>query len=196
MSDSGDMSERETFARYREEADATEKKVASEIDPGARALVVAVGTVVLLVSLALPHTGSASGFDVLTFGERADAEAIRVPSVLFVWFALVFGVVASMLALVTRRWFVAWIAAAGSAVSMVFGMFAIWTRQTAPDVTEAGPGLGLVLGWLTIIVLTFHWVRVVWSKTARQLEAEERRRAAAAEAEERGEGGPVLGPPL
>ena len=42
----------------------------------------------------------------------------------------VFAVVASVLALVTRIWALAWIALAGSAIASVFGMLSIWSRQT------------------------------------------------------------------
>ena len=44
---------------------------------------------------------------------------------------------------------------------------------------------GLLLGWLTVILLTFHWARVVWTRTAVQLAAEEQRRVAAAERQSR-----------
>jgi hypothetical protein len=36
------------------------------------------------------------------------------------------------------------------------------------------------VAWIAIILLTFHWARVVWSRTIVQLAAEERRRQAAA----------------
>jgi hypothetical protein len=167
--------------QLRDDVDAVEKKMAGEIDPGVRAVVVAVLVVVLLASLALPHTGGAKGFDVLAGDDAALAEYIALPSRLFVWFALVFGVGFSTLALLTRRWVLAWIAVAGSAVATVFGMLAIWSRQTLPpDHPGGGPGIGLVLGWITIAVLTFHWIRVVWSRTALLLEAEEQRRIKAA----------------
>jgi hypothetical protein len=35
------------------------------------------------------------------------------------------------------------------------------------------------VAWITIILLTFHWARVVWSRTIVQLAAEEQRRRAA-----------------
>jgi hypothetical protein len=186
--DNGPSGESDPIESYLKDFDAAEKKVAGEIDPGVRALVVAIAVVILLGSLTLPHSGVANGWEVLVYGDDARAEVITLPSRLFVWFEVVFGVVASMLALITRRWALAWVALAGTAVSIVFGMLAIWTRQTpAPGVEAAGPGIGLIIGWLTVIVLTFHWLKVVWSRTALQLAAEEERRAAAAEAERRGD---------
>lgn len=184
MSDSTDDTN-DDFAAFRKEIDAAERKVAGEIDPGARAMVVAVLVFVLLVTFLLPHTGHAKGFDVLLNSVVADQEAVRVPSRVFVWLVLVFGIGFSMLALLTRRWVLAWIATAGSFVACVIGMLAIWTRQTAnagpmaDKLHHPGPGIGLVIAWIAVILLTFHWVRVVWSRTALQLAAEEERREAA-----------------
>jgi len=167
------------FEAFKKDIDAAERKVAGEIEPGTRALVVAILVFVLLLSFLLPHTGHARGFDALVGGPTAAEAAISLPSRVFSWLALVFGVGFSMLALLTRRWAVAWIALAGSAVASVEGMFAVWSRQTAAG--HPGPGIGLIIGWIAVILLTFHWARVVWSRTALQLAAEEERRRAAAD---------------
>jgi hypothetical protein len=63
-------------------------------------------------------------------------------------------------------------------------LLAVWSRQTvAPG--HPGPGVGLVVAWITVILLTFHWTRVVWSRTIVQLAAEEQRRRAAAQRQSR-----------
>lgn len=175
------------FEQFRDDLDAVERRIAGEIDPGARALVVAVAVFVLLISLVLPHSGSVRGFDVLLGSAATETEHIGLPSRIFVWFVVVFGIGFSLLALMTRRWVLAWTAVAGSAIASAFGVFAIWHRQTPGlgNYVGSGPGVGLVLGTLAVMVLTFHWVRVVWSRTALQLAAEEQRRIAAAEEEER-----------
>jgi len=170
------------FEAYKADLEAAERRVAGEIDPGARALVVAILVFVLLVSFILPHTGAARGVDVLMGDDKAIAVGIALPSRIFSWFALVFGVGFSMLALLTRRWTLAWIALAGSAVACALGMLAVWSRQTAA-VGQPGPGIGLILGWITVILLTFHWARVVWTRTALQLAAEAQRRQQASERE-------------
>lgn len=177
--------------------DTAEKRIDAEIDPGFRAVVVAVLVLLLLLSFALPHTGGANGFDVLFGNDAAQDESIALPSRIFVLFVTVFAVVMSVLALVTRVWALAWVALAGCAIGSVYGMFAIWTRQTLPaDAPGSGPGLGLVIGWLLLLVLTFHWLKAVWSKTTAQLEAQERRRAASVEAEKNSRwDGPILGRP-
>ncbi|MBH0775171.1 hypothetical protein IT779_02595 [Nocardia sp. NEAU-351] len=166
--------------------DAVERRIAGEIDPGVRAMVVAIGVFVLLVSLVLPHAGTARGFDVLLNTDAARIEHIGLPSRVFVWFVVTFGIGFSLLALMTRRWVLAWIAVAGSAIASVFGVLSIWHRQTPGlgNYQGAGPGIGLIIGAIAIVVLTFHWVRVVWSRTIVHLEAEEQRRIAAALAEQ------------
>jgi len=175
------------FEQFRNDLEKAERKVAREIDPGVRAMVVAVLVLVLAGSLALPHAGTVKGFDILQSDTIAAAQSIQLPSRVFVWCATVFGVLFSTFALVTRRWALAWIALAGSAVAGVFGVFSIWTRQTVgyAHPGAGGPGIGLILGTLAAVALTFHWLRVVWSRTALHLAAEEQRRIAATESEHR-----------
>ena len=37
----------------------------------------------------------------------------------------------------------------------------MWSRQTALE-PHPGPGIGLIVAWITVILLTYHWARVVW----------------------------------
>lgn len=178
------MSKESDFERFKDDLAAVERKVTREFDSGPRAMVVAILVFVVLLSFVLPHTGSSKGFDVLVGDATAVADGISLPSRVFTWLALVFSVGFSTLALITRRWALAWVALAGSAVAGALGMLAVWSRQTA--VGHPGPGVGLIVGWLAVIVLTFHWARVVWSRTAMQLAAEEDRRRQAAEHQQRG----------
>ena len=173
------------FDEFKGDIEAVEQRMAREIDPGARALVVAILVFVILVTFVLPHTGSAKGFDVLVGNDVALREAIALPSRVFMWLVLVFCVGFSMLALLTRRWGLAWIALAGSAVACPIGMLAVWSRQTVAQ-PHPGPGIGLIICWIAVILLTFHWARVVWSRTAVQLAAEEERRKAVTERHRKG----------
>ncbi|MCV7290041.1 hypothetical protein H7J87_32420 [Mycolicibacterium wolinskyi] len=170
------------FEQFKGDLDAVERKMAREFDPGARALVVAILVFIVLLSFVLPHTGDSLGFDVLVGDAAAVRDGVSLPSRVFTWLALVFSVGFSTLALLTRRWALAWVALAGSAVASALGMLAVWSRQTATG--YPGPGFGLIIAWLAVIVLTFHWARVVWSRTAVQLAAEEERRRAAAQREQ------------
>ncbi len=170
------------FEAYRADLEAAERRVAGEIEPGARAVVVAVLVFVLLVSFILPHTGAVRGVDVLMGDEAAINARVALPHRIFCWLTLVFGVGFSMLALITRRWTLAWIALAGSAVGSAAGLLAVWSRQTVAA-GQPGPGIGLILAWITVVLLAFHWARVVWTRTAVQLAAEAQRRQDAAERE-------------
>jgi len=167
------------FDAFRDDIEAAERRIAREIEPGARAMVVAILVFVLIGSFVLPHTGDVRGWDVLFSTRGAGKAAIALPSRVFSWLALVFGVGFSMLALLTRRWALAWVALAGSAVASAAGLLAVWSRQTVAA-GHPGPGIGLFVAWIAIILLTFHWARVVWSRTIVQLAAEEQRRQAAA----------------
>lgn len=173
---------------YAKDMRKAEKKVAGEIDPGARALVVAVAILVAMVSLLLPHSGSASGLDVLAFHEDSDAEMIAITSQIFVYLLAIFGIGASGLALITRRWVIAWVALCGSGLACVAGMLAWWTRNTvgvSGVEPPSGVGIGLILGWIAALVITFHWARVVWDRSAYHLAIQEERRASEAAAEQR-----------
>ncbi len=173
------------FDALRGDIDAVERRMAREIDPGGRAMVVAICVFVILLSFVLPHTGGAKGFDVLVGSDAATREAIALPSRVFTWIVLVFSVGFSMLALLTRRWGLAWVALAGSAVACPIGMLAVWSRQTVAE-PHPGPGYGLIIAWVAVIGLTFHWARVVWARTAVQLAAEEERRRLAVQKQGRG----------
>ena len=179
------MTEEHTdFDALRAEIEAAERRVAREIDPGPRAFLVAILVFVLLGSFILPHTGQVRGWDVLFSSHGAAAAALSLPSKVFSWLALVFGVGFSMLALLTRRWALAWIALAGSSLASATGLLAVWSRQTVAA-GHPGPGIGLIVAWITVILLTFHWARVVWSRTIVQLAAEEQRRRVIAEQQSR-----------
>ncbi len=172
------------FDAFRDDIEAAERRIAREIEPGTRALVVAILVFVLIGSFVLPHTGDVRGWDVLFSTHGAGKAAIALPSRVFSWLALVFGVVFSMLALLTRRWALAWVALAGCALASAAGLLAIWSRQTVAS-GHPGPGVGLIVAWIAIILLTFHWARVVWSRTIVQLAAEEQRRQSAAQRQAR-----------
>jgi hypothetical protein len=164
----------------RTEIDAAERRVAREIESGPRLFVVSILVFVLLGSFILPHTGDVRGWDVLFSSQGASAAAVALPSRVFIWLALVFSVGFSMLALITRRWGLAWVALAGSAIASAAGLLAVWSRQTVAA-GHPGPGAGLYVAWITVILLTFHWARVVWSRTLVHLAAEEQRRRVAAQ---------------
>ena len=70
-------------------------------------------------------------------------------------------------------------------MTRLLGLLAVWSRQTAPD-AYPGPGIGLVVAWLAVVVVTVNWARAGWARTALQLAAEQERRRHAAEQQRKG----------
>lgn len=189
----------EELEPFRKDFERAEKKVAGEIDPGMHGVVLAVLIVGLLGAFALPHVGDAKGWEVISGSDSAQKEAIAFTSEIFLWFALIFGGLLGIVTLVTRRWALAWVVSAGTTLGVVFGMLAIWSRQTtsqklagvgsSPEAVEgathmAGPGIGLIAMIIILMLLTYFWLRVVWSKTSLQFAAEQERRQHAADDED------------
>lgn len=184
---------------FRKDFERAEKKVSGEIEPGMRGVVLAVLIFALLGAFALPHVGAAKGWDVLSGGPASEAEAIAFTSKLFVWFSLIFGGLLGIITLITRRWALAWVVATGTTIGILFGVLAIWSRQTTSQALAgvgsskealegaehmAGPGIGLIVMLILMVVLTYTWLRVVWSKTSLQFAAEQERRQHAHEDED------------
>lgn len=170
----------------RTQVESAEKKLAGEFEASPRILVAAVAVLVVIGSLALPHTGSLTGVQILMGDVHAETGSLVIVSKVFVWLELLFGVLASGAALLTRRWVLSVVAGAGCGVAVVFGMLSVWSRQTTGVNGEppSGAGIGLLLGWLAMIVLAVVWIKTIWARTAYQRDAEQHRRDASAQWEE------------
>ena len=131
------------------------RTVERRIDPGPTALGVTIGVLLVVVSLVLPWTGDVQGWSVL-----AGTDWIGPLPRLFSFIALGVGVVLSTLTLSLRWWFLAWACAAGSGISVITGVWAIWSRQTGVLQGGTGPGIGLVVAELAVVVLAVSWVRI------------------------------------
>jgi hypothetical protein len=148
------------LAALQAEIDEVERDVVRHIQPGAWAMVVAVAAFAVLVAELLPWVGPSSGWQVL-LGQVDPAYRVSLLPRLFAGSCVLFGVVASALTLATRRWGLAWVSALGCAFSVVHGLWAVWSRQTSGTV---GPGAGLVLALVAIVVLAVQWVRLAFSR--------------------------------
>ncbi len=155
-----DEDSRETAA-LRDEIDSVERAALRTVDPGARAVVIAGAVMVLLIATLLPWIGPASGWEVLR-GTTTPGLDVGVLPRLFAAVALGFGVVLSVLALLSRRWGLVWASALGCAYCVVDGIWAIWSRQTTDG---PGPGAGMVLAVLAVLVLATQWLRLAWSRS-------------------------------
>lgn len=151
----------EDITALRAEIDAVERAALRQVDLGARGGVIAAAVMVLLlVSAGLPWIGTGSGLEVLR-GTTDPALQVGLLPRLFAAAALGFGVTLSVLALLTRRWGLVWASALGCGLCVLYGVWAIWARQT----TEGpGPGLGMVLAELAVLLLATQWFRLAWSR--------------------------------
>lgn len=135
-----------------------------QIDPGARALVVAVCVMLMLVAALLPWVAGATGWQIL-FGLAPKGTVIGLEPILFAVCSMLFGVLVSGAALVTRLWALAFAGAAGCGFSLLTALLAVWSQQsTSSHEPGPGPGIGIILGLLTLIVLTFQWVKLTFTR--------------------------------
>jgi hypothetical protein len=124
--------------------------ISREVDFGPKVLVAAVAVLVLLVAVIFRWTADdATGWQVVS-GISGVTKLPRLFSIL----ALVFGVGFSVASVMTRRWVVVFVTAAGCCVTSVTGLWAIWSQNTVPG---QGAGFGLWLALIAMIVLAGRW---------------------------------------
>lgn len=160
--DADDAKAREAreVAELAEEIDEVERDAARRIDPGPRGFFIAVLVFVLMIALLLPWVGDSAGWRVLVYGEDG-----AIPR-LFAATSSGFGIAASALALITRRWWLSWVCAVGCCVAAVDGLLGVWSQQSsaASGETGAGPGVGMVVALVVSIMLAASWLRTAWSR--------------------------------
>ncbi|HKR49567.1 MAG TPA: hypothetical protein VJT72_08295 [Pseudonocardiaceae bacterium] len=147
------------IAELRAEIDAVERSALRWVDPGVRAAVIAGAIMLLLLAITLPWVGEASGWKVL-LGTANPVDRVGLLPRLFGAVALGSGVGLSVLALVTRRWSLVWASGLGCAYGALDGVWAIWSRQT---VLGPGPGIGMVLAVVAMLVLAAQWLGLALS---------------------------------
>lgn len=147
--------------QLRKEIDEVGRRASRTVELGGRAVVLAVAVFVLLVGLVLPWVDGHSGLTILLGTGDGDAvgKASIVPR-LFTAASVLFGVLASALTLITRRWALAWVGALGGWFASVLGMLAIWSRQSSAD----SPGIGLVIAVVAMVAIAILWFRTAASR--------------------------------
>lgn len=155
------MNEHETdVEKLGEDVDAIGRKVSRTVELGRRGFVISLLVFVLIVGQILPWVGDHAGWQVL-FGQGG-----AIPQ-LFAATSTVIGVLCSVLALGTRRWWLTWVCAIGGWFSSVDGLLAVWSQQSsgANNAAGSGPGIGMVIALIAIILLAGNWMRTAFSRT-------------------------------
>jgi hypothetical protein len=148
----------------RSEIDAISARTVRTVDLGPRAMIVSIAVFVLIVGYILPWMNGANGLEVLLGQGDATGKPTMVPR-LFAGVAAIIAILGSALALVTRRWWLAWACAFGGWFAAVVGVLAIWTRQSSAGEGASAPGIGLIIAELAVVVIAVNWLRVAWSRS-------------------------------
>lgn len=160
MSEERDGATNQLTDQLAEDVDEIGRKAARTVELGRRGFVIAVLVFVLLIGELLPWVGSKAGWQVLV------GQASAIPQ-LFAATSTVIGILCSILALGTRRWWLTWVCAIGGWFASVDGLLAVWSQQSAGanNTSSGGPGIGLVIALVAIILLAGNWMRTAFSRT-------------------------------
>ena len=141
----------------------------------------AVLVVLLAAALALPHSRGVLGFDVLFNTAAAQQQQTTLPSHVFVFVYSAGTIVFTAVMILSQRWWAAGIAWCTACVASVYGVLAIWLRQSGrgpdPDFLDfGGPGIGIYVSEILVLALAVTLGLVLWSKTPEQRRLEQRTR--------------------
>ncbi|PRX49586.1 hypothetical protein B0I33_103623 [Prauserella shujinwangii] len=142
------------------DVDEAVNRAVKTVELGRRGFVLSLLAFVLIVGLLLPWAGGHVGWQVLAGKDDAIPQLFAVTSTAF-------GILATALALATRRWWLAWVCAVGGWFAFVDGVLAIWSQQSsgASGAAGSGPGIGMVIATIGMAVLAAQWMRVAWSRS-------------------------------
>lgn len=138
----------------------------------------AVLIVLLAAALALPHSDGVRGLDVLFSTAVASEQQTSLPSQVFVWLYSIGAILFGAVMILSQKWWAAGIAWSASCVAAVYGILAIWLRQSGrgpnPDFQDFGaPGIGLYLSEILVFALAVVLAGLLWARTPEQRDLEE-----------------------
>lgn len=152
---------KDPLAAYRGDLTAAEQKAAKMVDYRIQLPAMAIGMMLVLVSLFLPHSRDVLGIDVLFNSATAQKFQITMPERVYSILAVIGGILLTAGTIVSRSWLVAWVNWAVVGVGWWYSVFAIWMRQSRPVTDPAGPpSYGLIMGaiGMTILFIMTTWV--------------------------------------
>lgn len=160
-----------------------DKKLGTQLYVGRSYLLAGALIVLLATTLIMPHSQGVLGIDVLLRTEVAAEQQTSLPSFIFVLLYTVGTVGFGGLMILTQKWWAAGVAWGATCIAGVYGMLAIWLRQSGrgadPNMVDFGPpAFGIYTAWICVLVLAIVLAVVLWTKTPEQRELEEERRLA------------------
>lgn len=162
-----------------------ERQAAGTIVLGSSLPVLLCGLIVVFVSIFMPHSGEVRGYDVLFFSDTAQTYVTTLPERVYVWLALVGGVLLTLGTVVSRSSLVAWINWIATGIGWVYAVLAIGMRQSRPPTEPGdGPSFGLIMGFVGMVVIFIALSSRLLRRGAVQKAIAEKRRAEAGRDEE------------
>ncbi|MDU0477891.1 hypothetical protein QVA66_01405 [Staphylococcus chromogenes] len=145
---------------------AKERDVAKRLDMSGYRIALLAGPALVVVSWFLPYTGPITGLDLATFTQASVDYGIAPPERMFVWISALGPVGLTLAAYFLRSTRLAQIGWIVSGIAMFFSLFAIWMRQTRDQ--GMGPGPGMILAALAILVVVYGLYNVVTLRSEEQ----------------------------
>ncbi|WP_420099833.1 hypothetical protein [Corynebacterium sp.] len=162
-----------------------ERRAASTIVLGSSLPALVCGMVVVLVSIFMPHSGAVHGYDVLFYSDTAQTFVTTLPERIYVWLALVGGVLLTLGTVVSRSSMVAWFNWTLTGIGWFYAVLAIGMRQSRPPTEPGdGPSFGLVMGFVGMVIIFVALSSRLLRRGAVQKAIADKRRAAAGRDEE------------
>jgi hypothetical protein len=162
-----------------------ERRAAGTIVLGSSLPVLLCGMIVVLVSIFMPHSGVVRGYDVLFFSDVAQTYVTTLPERVYLWLALVGGVLMTLGTVVSRSSLVLWINWILTGIGWVYAVLAIGMRQSRPPTEPGdGPSFGLIMGAVGMVVIFIALSARLLRRGAVQKAIAEKRRAEAGKDEE------------
>ncbi|AKK03342.1 Rv2732c family membrane protein [Corynebacterium epidermidicanis] len=157
-----------------EDLAARERSIAARLDMSGHRVALLGGPLLIVLSWFLPYTGPITGIDLAFSTQRSIDYGIAPQERMFVWLSALGPVLLTLGAYFLRSTKLAQIGWIISGIAMFFSIFAIWMRQTRDS--GLGPGPGMILGALAILVVVYGLYNVVTLRSAEQEDIAEARR--------------------
>lgn len=151
-----------------------ERSVAARLDMSGHRVALLGGPLLVVLSWFLPYTGPILGIDLAFVTPKSIDYGIAPQERMFVWLSALGPVALTLGGYFLKSTKLAQIGWIISGIAMFFSIFAIWMRQTRDS--GMGPGPGMILGAIAILIVVYGLYSVVTLRSAEQEKAAEARR--------------------
>ena len=156
-----------------------EKQAAKKVDMGSTWISLIAVFVLFLITLILPFTGKANGFDILVMNDKALEFGATPLERLFVILGLVSMVVVNLAVVASRSMLLTYINWVFAGITGTAAMFMIWMGQTRLRAEgSSGTEFGAALSGIVAIAFLLIMTGLIFRRSEEQLDIEDARREA------------------